>query len=143
SLRRVRYRHAMITAVDSTILLDALDPGSVSHLLARRALHRAGQHGRLVASDPVWAEVRARFSAPHAFASAIADVGVEFDGLGRSSAFDAGRIWRLFRHSAGRRERIPVDFLVGAHALGQADRLLTYPRGFFRRYFRSLRLMEL
>lgn len=130
----------MITAVDAANLLDALDPNSASHCRAHRALDRARQTAALVACDPVWAEVSARFSSPDAFAKAIHVVGVEFDGLNSASAVEAGRIWRRFRPYAARRERIPGDFLIGAHALAQTGGSLTYPRGFFGRFFRTLRI---
>lgn len=136
----VKYGAVMITAVDAAILLDALDPSSASYWRAHRALDRARQTGRLVACELVWAEVSARFSSPDAFAKEIDVVGVEFEGLNSAAALEAGRIWRRFRPYAARRERIPADFLVGAHALVQTGGLLTYPRGFFGRYFRTLRI---
>jgi hypothetical protein len=39
----------------------------------------------------------------------------------------------------GRRSPMANDFLIGAHVLSMADRLLTPDRGFYRRYFAGLK----
>jgi len=48
-----------------------------------------------------------------------------------------------YRRRGGTRARVVADFLVGAHARGNADRLLTRDRGFFGSYFADLEIVDL
>jgi hypothetical protein len=54
----------------------------------------------------------------------------------------AGAAWRRYRESGGPRSRLIADFLIGAHARRQAERLLTRDRGFYRTYFADLVILE-
>jgi predicted nucleic acid-binding protein len=69
-------------------------------------------------------------------------LGVEFCPMDERAAALAGRMWNAYRSAGGKRERVIADFLIGAHAMVHADRLLTRDRGYFRAYFNGLALVE-
>jgi len=132
----------MITAVDTNVLLDVFgaDPGFGDR--SRSAIRSALLEGGLVACDVVWAEVSAAFPSASDAEGAMDQLGVRFAPLDERMSTAAGGAWRSYRRSGGSRTRILADFLIGAHATTGADRLLTRDRGFYRKHFDRLAVLD-
>lgn len=132
----------MITAIDTNVLLDLLLPDERFVEASSRALEQAAATGALVLCDVVYAELCAHFSSQRAGEEFLAEAGIRVEGLTREACYLASQTWRAYRRQGGRRNRILPDFLIGAHAQLQASRLLSRDRGFYRRMFPSLVLVE-
>ena len=132
----------MISSIDSNVLLDVLLPDPVNAQNSTMALRRCRQEGRLIACDVVWAEVAGQFRSVAVMVTWMERFGIEFTATESAAALSAGETWRAYRQRGGTRQRLIADFLVGAHALHHADRLLTRDRGFYREYFPSLVVID-
>jgi predicted nucleic acid-binding protein len=131
----------MRTAVDSSVLW-SIFKGETDARAWVEILVSARRESELVVCDIVFAEIAPLFRSRLELETRLASLGIEFDPISSESAFLAGEIFREYREKGGPRTHLIPDFLVAAHALKQAECLATRDRGYLRRYFPSLRVLE-
>lgn len=132
----------MITAVDTSVLLDVFTADPTFGPASRDCLEKCLAGGAVLACAVVWAETSALFPDPDSAQAAMNTLGAAFSALDQRTALSAGEAWRSYRKRVGSRSRMIADFLIGAHASLQADRLLTRDRGFYRSYFPGLTVID-
>lgn len=131
----------MITAVDSNVLIDLLSDEARFAEASAAALQQCQGEGRAVVGDVVLAEIATGLADPTEAEAILRSLGVEFLSGHAATAYAAAAAWRRARTAMGRQRLLP-DFLIGGHALTQADRLLTRDTAFYRRWFPELALLE-
>jgi len=132
----------MITAIEANILLDALVPNEKFYEASARVLENAATAGSLVVCDLVYAEICTYFASQRECDAFLGGNEIRVESLSRVALFLASRTWRTYRRQGGQRTRILADFLIGAHAQTQAQRLLSRDRGFYTKIFPSLDLLD-
>jgi hypothetical protein len=139
----------MRTALDTNVL-SALWSNESSARAIAKCLADARHDGAVLISGIVYCELLAYPNATAAYVDNFcADTGIKIDMQLQDVAWaEAGR--RFASYAARRREskaegpkRLVADFLVGAHALMQADRLMTLDPSRYQQDFPELRLYQL
>ena len=127
-------------AVDSSILIEILS-GAAEADAAESALRDCLALGPLAVCDVVLAEVCSSLKDGDRALDVLEDMGIHFLETASAAAIRAGEMQRRYRSRGGMRQRTIPDFIVGAHALLQCKGLITRDAGFFRDYFKGLRVI--
>ena len=129
----------MITAVDTSVLLDVFLPDEKFGEQSREWLRTAYDAGAILVSDIVYAELVPAFREKPALDHALIEINAQVSSLNTAMAYEAGLRWWRYRQAGGPRERIITDFLIGAHAASVAETFITRDRGFYETYFPELK----
>ena len=132
----------MITAVDTSVLIDVFGADPRFGQPSANRLRLCLNEGAVIACAVVWGETRAAFSSDEDFVRALHTLGVGFSAQTEQASMLAGTVWKKYRAGGGKRDRVIADFLIGAHATSQCDRLLTRDRGYYKKYFAGLVVVD-
>ena len=138
----------MRTAIDTNVLSAIWGGESVASRISQ-VLDEAGKQGGLVVSPIVYVELRAHPNLAEGFVDRfLLTMRVAVDWvlereiwLLAAERFEQ-HAQRRRRQGPGAEKRFPADYLVAAHALLSADRLVTFDQGSYRTDFPELILVE-
>ena len=156
----------MITAVDTNIILDILIPAEPFAGSSKKLLDRHLSKGSLIIGEVVFAELSAHFPAEKELGMFLSETGIRLVYSKERSLYEAGARWAEYskKSKKGRflcakcgnifevvcprctialpkRLHVLADFLIGAHALANADCLLSRDLGVYKAYFSELRVV--
>ena len=134
-------------AIDTSVLIDLLGDDAGRADAAEQCVRDALALGPVVLCDVVVGEITAGLGHGTDIMDVVEEMGMRYLPVERRSAIRAGEMQRRFnqrRRAPGGGEGSPrtvPDFIVGAHALLQCAALITRDAGFFRDYFKGLKVI--
>lgn len=151
----------MKTVVDTSVLIALLNPDETHNERASELLMQAYSDGAVVIAPVTYTELGADpyFEAADDLDAFLDDTSIRIEEPEAETLFVAGGAFQTYLDRRGEelqcsecgtetvfqcpdcdasvtaRQHVPADFLIGALADEQADRLLTFDGGFFETYF--------
>ncbi len=128
-------------AADSSVLVDLLSGHGSESEVAGASLRQALHIGPVVLCEVALAEVCTSVKGGAQVLEVLEEIGIGFSAMEPKAALRAGEMQRRYRQRGGNRSRTVADFLIGAHAMMQCDALITRDAGFYRDYFKGLKVI--
>jgi predicted nucleic acid-binding protein len=129
------------TAIDSSVLwcIQKQEPG---HERWQQILESSASKGQLCICPVTFAEISPGRSSAEEVLSAISLLAISYEEIVPEAAHLAGGMFLEYRRQGGPRTQLISDFLIAAHAQVQCTHLAVIDRGYLRRYFPKLKLLE-
>ena len=133
-------------AIDSSVLIDLVG-GDARAAEAEDSVRVALAKGPVVVCDVVVSEIVAGLGFGAELFDVLEEAGIRFSPTEARAAVRAGEMQRRYKQRLKAEGRVLAsprtipDFLIGAHALLQCSGLITRDAGFFRDYFKGLKVI--
>jgi predicted nucleic acid-binding protein len=133
-------------AVDSSVLIDLLGDAARAET-AEVSIRQALARGRVVVCDVALSEIVAGLGYGAELIDTLEEAGIAYSAIESRAAARAGEMQRRYRQRLKSEGRAPAsprtmpDFLIGAHAMLQCRGLISRDAGFFRDYFKGLKVI--
>lgn len=134
-------------AIDTSVLIDLLGEDAMADA-AEACVRDALAGGPVVLCDVVLSEITSGLGHGADIMDVVEEMGMSYLPVERKSAIRAGEMQRRYKQrlrTLGKEDspgqRAVPDFIVGAHALLQCSALITRDAGFFRDYFKGLKVI--
>lgn len=152
----------MITAIDTNILLDILIADKMHFANSKNLIDMQMAQGQLIISEVVYAELASQFGSGSELKDFLSSTSIKPVPSNEKALVLAGERWKVYSRRKKKelqcpecgkfitahceschtvlsfRQRIVSDFMIGAHALVHAQRLLSRDRGFYKTYFKDV-----
>jgi len=122
----------VITALDTNVLIDIFLDDKQFGKASANALKNCLDEGAVLVSGIVLVETMVLFPSKEECLATLDILNIRIASMSIETFFSAASIWKKYLQHNNKRDRIVADFLIGAHALVECDRLLTRDRGFYR-----------
>ena len=156
----------MTVAIDSNIIFDILLPDPKYHKSSLDLLVNFATTDKLIISEIVYGELSSQFRDKNLLDSFLNDANIILEHTPTNGLWIASRAWKKYTSRRSeklqcskcgsfkqvkckkcgstikRRQHIISDFIIGGHAASRADKLMTRDRGFYRSYFKELKLIN-
>ena len=153
----------MTVALDTNILLDIISQNAEHRHSSIQKVRDALRDGEVTVGEVVFAELSPSFANEASVRAFLDSVGISFRASSAQALHRAGTAFRAYLQrrvfccarcgtsvnmtcpncgtSVTGRQHVVADFMIGAHALVHAGRLLTRDRGYYGMYFPELVLV--
>jgi len=156
----------MTIAIDTNILFDILLPDPKFKDSSLNLLKDYSKSNKLIISEIVYSELASQFNEQDLLDLFLSDVNIFIKNTGKDGLWIASKVWndynknrdtKLQCNNCGHfqnyycnkcnkliksKQHIIPDFIIGGHAIENGNKLISRDRGFYRKYFTELEIIN-